>query len=43
MYLDRYFTQLTHGQGEQMFFCFSELSPSHQNNLIQESPFYTLR
>ncbi len=37
MYLVRFFTLLTPGQGEQMFFCSSELSPSHQNNLIQES------
>ena len=41
MYLVRYFTLLTHGQGEQMFFCSSELSPSRQNNLIQESPLHS--
>jgi hypothetical protein len=38
MYLVRYFTLLTPGQGEQMFFCSSELSLSHQANLVQESP-----
>ncbi len=38
MYLGRYFTLLTLGQGEQMFFCSSELSLSHQANLVRESP-----
>jgi hypothetical protein len=38
MYLVRHYTLLTPGQGEQMFFCSSELSLSHQANLVQENP-----